>query len=143
MKSLRKSKICAWRRSIRYLFYANVQLYRYVSVYGVAMSKILFTSNKNHERVQLGEKIDDACKKLRSRDKSNKIKINNLSIDEVQASVLIDDLGWSMHLCNQNITAINNILSGMNIARTAASLLIRNTQSIEDTKVLKGYVSML
>lgn len=111
--------------------------------YGVAMSKILFTSNKNHERIQLGEKINDACKKLRSKDKSNKIKINNLSLDEVQAGVLIDDLGWSMHLCNQNITAINNILSGMNIARTAASLLVRNTPSSEDTKALKGYVSII
>lgn len=114
--------------------------------YGVAMSEILFSSNKNHERIQLGEKIDNACKKLRNKyspSEIKKIKINNLSLDEVQASVLIDDLGWSMHLCNQNITAINNILSGMNIARTAASLLVRNAPSIEDTKALKGYVSII
>ena len=114
--------------------------------YGVAMSKILFSSNKNHERVQLGEKIDNACKKLRNKyspSEIKKIKINNLSLDEVQASVLIDDLGWSMHLCNQNITAINNILSGMKIARTAASILARNADINEDCKALKGYVSII
>ncbi|MCI8412610.1 MAG: hypothetical protein HFE47_00725 [Clostridia bacterium] len=111
--------------------------------YGIAMSKILFSSNKNNERIQLGKKINVACKKLRSKDRSNKIKINNLSLDEVQAGVLIDDLGWSMHLCNQNITAINNILSGMNIARTAASILIRNTATNEDANALKGYVSII
>ncbi|MCH5142264.1 MAG: hypothetical protein J1G07_00915 [Clostridiales bacterium] len=111
--------------------------------YGIAMSKVLFSSNKNHERIQLGEKINDACKKLRSKDRSNKIKINNFSLDEVQAGVLIDDLGWSMHLCNQNITAINNILRGMNIARTAASIHIRNTAPNEDANALKGYVAII
>lgn len=111
--------------------------------YGIAMSKILFTSNKNHERIQLGEKINDACKKLRNKEKTNHIKINNLSLDEIQASVLIDDLGWSMHLCNHNNSAINNILNGMNIARTAASILVRNLSSNEDDKMLKRYVSII
>lgn len=105
--------------------------------YGMSMSEILFSSNKNYERIMLGKKINTACENLRKQGNDNLIA--GKSLDEIQAKVLIDDLGWSMHLCNQNTEAINNILQGMVIARDAAILI--NHQ--ESKKELKKYISLI
>ena len=112
--------------------------------FGMAISPILFSTDKNSKRVKVGEKTNEACDRLREQKYSANIRINGQTLDEIQARVLIDDLGWSLHLCNDDNRAEHNIIQGINFSRRAASQLINEGEQVEKLKsymsvILKGY----
>lgn len=106
--------------------------YEDVIKFGSAMSPTLFTSNKNEDRVILGRKIDEAATKIQN-DHYNKSKGDYLvtidghdkTINLIRTGLKIDDLGWSLHLCENDDEAVINILLGIRDARNEAVRLKR------------------
>ena len=118
--------------------------YEDVIKYGNAMSVILFESNKNWERVKLGNKIIEACSFL-EKNKGSYYKIEGKkTLKQIQINTLLDDLGWSLHLCNQNEEAENNIQNAISLARREAKKIIQKYDgediSDDDKKSLEVYV---
>lgn len=111
--------------------------YEDVIKFGSAMSPTLFTSNKNEDRIILGEKIDEAAAKIQT-DHYNKSQGDYLvtidgcdkTINLIRIGLKIDDLGWSLHLCKQDDQAITNISMGIKEARKEA-LRLKNKYSDE------------
>lgn len=119
--------------------------YEDVILYGYAMSDALFTSNQNKIRVQLGELMLRAVQSIQeNRYNSQKDKylifINNeqKTLRQIKAELLIDDTGWSRHLADDDdLSAIENILEGMKVAREAVSAILQDQSIKEDEKPIK------
>ncbi|MCT4586807.1 MAG: hypothetical protein N4A71_03235 [Carboxylicivirga sp.] len=121
--------------------------YEDVIKFGSAMRTTLFTSNKNEDIVTLGYKIRDAAIKIESahynKSKGNylvTIDGNRKSITQIKIGLQIDDLGWSMHLCNKNDIAVSNIIDGIKKARNEA---LRLSNINEDPKVITPYIKLI
>lgn len=99
--------------------------YEDVIIYGHAMSPTLFTSNQNKIRVQLGEFMLEAVKGIMQQPFNKQKGKYLISIDkelktlaQINAELLIDDVGWSKHLADKDdVEAIKNIITGMKFAR--------------------------
>lgn len=92
------------------------------------LSRPLFLSRNYRLRVEMGKLVNEACQNLAGKT----IMINNklIPVSSIQASTLIDDLGWTLYkLKNNNETAKENINLGITIAK--------NNKDYE--KIIKGY----
>ncbi|MDE5562784.1 MAG: hypothetical protein K2J01_04485 [Clostridiales bacterium] len=130
--------------------------YEDVIKFGISMSPTLFSSNKNEDRVLLGTKIQEAVEGIKQGQK----KFNSGNIDYVIAmdgrdeplsvieiTLLLDDLGWSLHLCNENEKAIANIVRGIKLASSKAKEIIAQQTNEVLTKgaikLIKPYVKLM
>lgn len=92
------------------------------------LSRQLFLARKYRLRVEIGKLVNDACNHL----SGETVTINNekINVNIIQASTLIDDLGWTLYQLGDNTeTAKENIKLGIAIAR----------ENKELDKVIKGY----
>jgi len=71
---------------------------------GSALSRYLWLKGKYHERIEIGERVEDAA------GKESRI--------EEQVSSLIDDIGWTYNIIGQPDKAVENIKSGIDKALT-------------------------
>jgi len=122
--------------------------YEDVIKFGSALRLTLFTSNKNEDIVRLGYKIDEAALKIQTAH-YNKSKGDYLvtidgkqkSITEIRIGLLIDDLGWSMHLSKRTDEAVSNIVEGIKQARSEALRLSRINK--ENNDVITPFVNLI
>lgn len=92
------------------------------------LSRQLFLARKYRLRVEIGKLVNDACNHL----SGETVTINNekIKVNVIQASTLIDDLGWTLYQLGDNTeTAKENIKLGITIAK----------ENKELDKVIKGY----
>lgn len=99
---------------------------------GYTLSRPLHLSGRYAMREAIGHQTLNACRKL---DASRKIRINDtkVSVRYIEAKTLIDDLGWNVYLLGQSDVAIENIETGIEIAKSLSEYKL----------VVKGYRHIL
>lgn len=97
---------------------------------GYPLSRPLHLSGRIKLRYNIGSIVKSACEGL-ERTNVSQIDINGkkLFVNEIKATVLIDDLGWTAFSLHKTQVAIDNIKKGVEIAENAQWQLL----------VLKGY----
>ena len=130
--------------SIKAIMKAGLRDERYedVIIYGYAMSPTLFTSNQNKTRVQLGEFMIQAVEGIMQQPYNRQKGKYKIFIDkelktlaQIHAELLIDDVGWSRHLAdNDDVAALKNIIAGIKMARKEMRNYLADENIMEEEK---------